>query len=179
MQQEKPEDGSVAIGREHFPDLPRSRWFPRSLFISPAADRLLPQVATINGTVLSVGARQCDLATARAVWVRTEYQAILFGKPGDHDYTLLEASPNRMGPSVALVITVGPWSLLLVEHLRLLAGILSKRRTWRPGTTEVKARHAITFLLELADRIEKGQLRDWSFRAGPMGDRRESPGKYV
>jgi len=92
------------------------------------------------------------------------------------DADLLEAWPGRAGPPVCLVITFGGWSLFRPEHLRLLAGILAER-TWPPGGTEEKARQAVTFLSGTAERIDlDNQSKNWNFRAGPMADRRESPG---
>jgi len=65
------------------------------------------------------------------------------------------------------------------EHLRLLAGILAER-TWRPGRTRRRAHRAIALLKERADLIDwLARPIDWSFRAGLMSDRRESPGNYT
>jgi hypothetical protein len=171
--------GPVPIGREQAPELPRKQLLPRGTLVSPSVDRLLPQAATIDGTVLQVGAQRCDLATARAVQVRTVTSAMSWTLRGTCDAMLLEAWQDRAGPPVSLVITLGGWSLFRPEHLRLLAGIIAGR-TWPPGGTEEKARQAATFLAGTAERIDRdNQSRNWNFRAGPMADRRESPGKYL
>ena len=89
------------------------------------------------------------------------------------------SEPIQAGPPVSLVIMFAGWSLFRAEHLRLLAGILAER-DWQPGSAEERARAAVTFLSRTAERIDKdNQSRNWSFRAGPMADRREAPGKYT
>lgn len=100
---------------------------------------------------------------------------------GHDSYTskLLEAWQDQAGPPVIVVITVADRSLFRTEHLRLLAGILAGR-TWQPGRIARRARKAIASLSELAGHIERrNEPVDWSFRAGPMADRRKSPGEYT
>lgn len=170
--------GPIPIGREREPD-PPYRWFPRDMLVSPSVDRLLPQAATIDGTVLRVGARRCDLATASAVQVRTVNSLMTWTGRGAYDSTLFEAWQDQAGPPVSLVIRVAGWSLFRAEHLRLLAGILADR-TWQSGRIKRRAQQAVALLSELAERIDRrNQPVDWSFRAGPMADRRRSPGEYI
>lgn len=169
--------GRIPIGREREPDSPR--WFPRDMVVPLSVDRLLPQAATIDGTVLRVGAQRCDLATVSAVRVRTVSFLMTWIGSGSYTSTLLEAWQDQAGPPVILVITVAGESLFRTEHLRLLAGILADR-TWQPGRIDRRARKAIASLSELAGRIERrNQPVDWSFRAGLMADRRKSPGEYT
>jgi hypothetical protein len=92
----------------------------------------------------------------------------------DHD--LADIRQDETGAPVSMIIEFRGWSLFRAEHLRLLAGILAER-TWRPGGTEEKARQVVTFLSQLAERIDRDN--QWGFRAGPMADRRESPGQYT
>lgn len=171
--------GRIPIGREREPDPPPYLWFPRDMLVSPSVDRLLPQAATIDGTVLRAGARRCDLATAGAARVRTVNGVMAWTGRGAHDSALFEAWQDQTGPPVSLVITVAGGSLFRAEHLRLLAGILADR-AWQPGRTDRRARQAVTFLSELAERLDRrNQPVDWSFRAGPMADRRRSSGEYI
>ncbi len=111
--------------------------------------------------------------------VRTVNSLMTWTGRGACDSTLLEAWQDQAGPPVSLVIRVAGWSLFRAEHLRLLAGILADR-TWQPGKIERRARQAVALLSELAERIDRrNQPADRSFRAGPMADRRRSPGEYI
>lgn len=179
MTTKHPEPGPLPIGREPEPDLPLYRRVPREMFVPPSVGRLLPQTATIEGTVLRVGARRCDLATASAVRVRTAHSLMTWTAHGTYDSTLLDAWQDQAGPPVSLVVTVPGWNLFRAEHLRLLAGILADR-TWQPGRMEKRARQAVALLSRLAESIDRcNQPIDWSFRAGPMADRRRSFGEYT
>lgn len=174
-------DGPIRIGCESLPDS-FARWGTPG---NPVPDLVIPQYATLDGTVLHVGSRQCDLATASAVRIRTALSPMDFLSNINCKARLLEVQPGQARPPISLVISLHGKSLLRTEHLRLLAAIIAER-TWGPGpgragkNTSKDARRAAGFLTWLADLIDRdGQPIDWSFRAGPMSDRRRSPGNYA
>lgn len=174
----KSSDGPVPIGREPVPKPVRHLSAFRGELASPSVAQLLPQVAAVDGTVLRVGARRCDLATARTVRVRTTEPLMDPGYPTEYDAAFLDAQQDAAQPPVILVIQYFGWNLCRPEHLRLLAGIIGER-DWKPGDARERAMYAATFLSDLAGRIDRdNQVRSWNFRAGPLADRRESPGEY-
>jgi hypothetical protein len=100
------------------------------------------------------------------------------GRRGEFRETFLQAWQEQAGKPVSVVTTFGGCSLFRPEHLRMLARILGGR-TWPPGTTEERARYAVTYLADLAGRIDRvSESRSWNFRAGPMADRQQAPGYY-
>lgn len=175
MIQKRP-GGPVQVGREPLAGMP-DRWGAVS---DPLPGLVLPQVATLDGTILRVGAQRCDLAIVDSVRIRTALSAMSWiARGGDYSAEFLEVQADHAGPPIWLVITFHGGSLFRPEHLRLLAGILAER-TWRPGRARRRARRAIAFLTERADLIDwHRRPTDWSFRAGPMADRRKSPGNYT
>jgi hypothetical protein len=166
----------VPIGREPVP----AALDPWSALSDPLPGVVLPQVATLDGTILRVGPRRCDLALVGGVRMRTASSVMSwFARGGEYSAEYLEVHPDRAAPPIRLVITFYAKCLYRPEHLRLLAGILSDR-TWQPGRTGRRAQRAIASLKERADLIDwKNRPTDWSFRAGPMSDRRKSPGNYT
>jgi hypothetical protein len=168
--------GPVRVGRESAPGL-----LGRDDSLKdPLPGLVLPQVATIDGTILRVGPNRCDLATVDAVRMRTAMSFMSwFNHGGEYSAAYLEVRPDPAGPPIWLVITFGGRSLFRPEHLRLVAGILADR-TWRPGRTRKRAQRAVALLNERADLIDRrNRPIDWSFRAGPMSGRRRSPGNYA
>lgn len=172
-------DGPIRIGCESLPDS-FARWGTPG---DPVPDLVIPQFATLDGTVLHVGSRQCDLARASAVRIRTELSTMDFLSSSNYSAKLLEVKPGQAGPPISLVVSLHGKGLVSSEHLRLLAAIIAER-TWPPGragkNASKDARRAADFLTELADAIDlHSQPIDWSFRAGPMANRRRSPGNYT
>ena len=154
---------------------PRPKWASRDLVDSWDVRRLLPGSATLQGTVLSTENGRCDLATAAVVTVRSSNI-----KHGFNEYfKYLEARQERtQSPPVRLLLVAFNWFPVAPEHLRLLAEIIGARPA-APGKPDRQALWVASYLRDIADRAERrAQPIDWSFRAGPMADRRTEPGKY-
>jgi len=138
--------------------------------------RLLPDSATLQGTVLSTKNERCDLATAAVVTVRSSHI-----KHGFNEYfEYLEARQERtQSPPVRLLLVAFNWFPVAPEHLRLLAEIIGARPATPGKPDRPSAQWVATYLRDVADRAERRpQPINWSFRAGPMADRRTEPGKY-
>jgi hypothetical protein len=172
---EKRRSGPVPVGRESAPGL-----LGRGDALDPLPGLVLPQVATIDGTILRVGPRRCDLATVDAVRMRTASSVMSwFTHGGEYSADYLEVRPDQAGSPIRLVITFGGRSLFRPEHLRLVAGILAGR-AWQPGRTRKRAQRAVALLNAQADRIDRrNRPIDWSFRAGPLSGHRKSPRNYA
>jgi len=156
----------VPIGRE-----PKSGWIPSTALNKWQISRLLPDFATLEGTVLDTKNGRCDLATAAVIRVR---RSILQQGPGDF-FRYLEVRQDRSQPPVRLLLVAFDWFPVAPEHLRLLARIIEAR----PGQPDNRTQQAATSLRDIADRAERrSRPIDWSFRAGPMADRRTGPCDY-
>jgi hypothetical protein len=132
---------------------------------------LHPNCATLDGTVLSTENGRCDLATAAGVRICV---SISQQGPGDF-FNYLEAWQGPGQPPVRLLLAALGWFPVAPEHLRMLAAIIEAR----PGQPDKQAQRAVVYLRNLAGRVEyQSQPIDWSFRAGPMTDRRTGPGEY-
>src|ERR1700735_2554298 len=141
---EKRLGGPVPVGREPLPGMP-DRWGALS---DPLPGLILPQVATLDGTILRVGPRRCDLAKVDAVRMRTTLSAMSWiARGGDYSAEFLEVRPDQAGAPIRLVITFHGGSLFPPEHLRFLAEIFAER-TWPPGRARRRAHRAIAFLTE-------------------------------
>jgi hypothetical protein len=153
---------------------PRPKWTSRGLMASWEFRRLLPDSATLQGTVLSTEKGSCDLATAAVVTVGSSLTT-----QGSVYFRYLEVRQNRtQSPPIRLLLVAFNWFPVAPEHLRLLAEIIGARSV-APGKPDRRFQEVATYLRDIADRAERqAQPTDWSFRAGPMADRRTEPGKY-
>lgn len=146
--------------------------------LDPLLQSFLPQVATLEGTVLVTRTGWCDLATAASVRLGP-FPA--YRLTGGHPFVTLQARQELRSRPVRLLIQYpgGNWTLVTQEHLRLLAQIIGARRQ-TDGQADRKAAKAAKRLREIADVSESDRSPvDWSFRTDPQGSGETGPGNGI
>jgi hypothetical protein len=172
----------IPIGR-----LPEPRWTPRPAWFFPD----VPQRAWLDGSLLIVDDRQCDLRTAWLIEVAalsgvgqlpqpvSWFKALTtFATARKWSCTALRAWQESSDEPVQLVLEIrreSPdvrWVLLTEEHLRLLAQII-RSRPEDPGDGSRKALSSLDVYAQF-QKVRPDGSWDWSFRAGPQAQNRRA-----
>lgn len=154
----------MSLGRQSIGDQPE----PRRLFGGSFAAicPLLPQQAWLQGSRLIVErgqeVRQCDLATAARIKVRTIPPFI------NLSFEILSAYPEPKSTPTRLVLAGPDWSTLTGQQARQLAQIIDSRRHDRRAADKI-----VWYLRGVAAREDfRTQPIDWSFRTDPKGQQK-------
>jgi len=168
----------VTSERIHIGRLPEPRWKPRPSWFLPD----VPQRAWLDGSLLIVGDRQCDLRTAWSIEVAAISGVGLLPQPVSWfkglttfaaarywSCTALHAWQESDDEPVRLVLDIRRerpdqrWILLTEEDLRLLTQIIRSRPADHGSRNALRALDAYARY----QKIRPDGSWDWSFRADP------------